>query len=79
MLGARLEMIVNKNWRGKGFSDKLKLAADTFLFYISAVSGHIVLQPPSDLVLVPSDPFDVVPHCLQCLLPRHLPGTSIRC
>lgn len=42
-----------------------------------APSGDVALQPVSDLVLIAPDPFDVVPHRLQCLLPRHLPGTSV--
>lgn len=37
---------------------------------------RVVLQPSSDLLLIPPDPFDVVPDSLQRLLPRHLPGTS---
>lgn len=49
------------------------------VFCSGAVLGNVVLQPPFDLVVIPSDPFDVVPHCLQCLLPGHLPSTSIRC
>lgn len=38
---------------------------------------NVALQPPFYLVLIPSDPFDVVPHRLQPLLPGHLPSTSI--
>lgn len=41
--------------------------------------GNVVLQPPFNLVLIPPDPFDVVPHRLQRLLPGHLPRTRIWC
>lgn len=39
--------------------------------------GDIVVQPCFDLGLVTPDPFDVVPHRLQRLLPGHLSSSSI--
>lgn len=39
--------------------------------------GHIVVQPRSDLILIPPHPFNVVPHSLQGLLPGRFPGTGV--
>lgn len=44
----------------------------------TAVLRNVAVQPPSDLVLIPLDPFNVVPHRLQRLLPGHHPSTRIR-
>ncbi len=41
--------------------------------------GNIAFQPCADLISVSLDPCDVVVHCLQRLLPWHLPSTGIRC
>ncbi|KAF3844406.1 hypothetical protein F7725_007569 [Dissostichus mawsoni] len=47
-------------------------------FHTGAALEGVILQPRADLFLIGPDPLDVVPHCLQRLLPGHRPGTSIR-
>lgn len=45
--------------------------------FVMVLLTNIALEPLFDLSIVPCDPFNVVPRCLHCLFPWHLPSTCI--